>query len=120
MADAAFPRTVRLVRKAEIDEVFRRGRRVSCKMMRLHALPNGRDLPRLAVSVPKRIGNAVARNRWKRLLRESFRLNRDAFGSYDLLAIPGHPPGDLKRREVEQALLNLIRRIRLKEEKRAR
>lgn len=33
--------------------------------------------PRLGVTIPKKAGNAVMRNRWKRLIRESFRLSQD-------------------------------------------
>lgn len=43
-------------------------------------IPAGRTLPlrRLGVVAPRRIGNAVARNRAKRLIRESFRLRQEA------------------------------------------
>jgi ribonuclease P protein component len=42
-------------------------------------MDNGSGRRRLGLSVSSRVGNSVARNRIKRLLREVFRLNKDSF-----------------------------------------
>ena len=44
----------------------------------LYGLPNTTGYSRLGVTVSRRIGGAVGRNRVKRVLREIFRYNRDA------------------------------------------
>lgn len=111
--DRRYPGTERLRGQREIDAVFKRGRRVFGPHFRLHARPNGLAVSRFAVSVPGRVCNAVKRNRWKRLLRESFRLNKEAIGpGLDLVAVPTKPPGDLKRQEVEAVLIRLARKAR--------
>ena len=111
MAKQTLPRTARLVRKAEIDLAFRKGKRVSGPLLRVHVRPNELGMARMTVSVPKRLcPSAVKRNRWKRLLRESFRLNRAEFPAVDILAIPNRTPDELKRQDVEKALLALVKR----------
>ena len=46
-------------------------------MLTLYAVPNDLGYPRLGVSVGRTSGNAVVRNRLKRLMREAFRLSQD-------------------------------------------
>lgn len=111
--DRRFLKSERLTRKADIDACYRSGRRVSGRLMRLHARPNDLAVARLAISVPGRLCDAVRRNRWKRMVREAFRLNKEAIGvGLDLIVVPTRPPGDLKRMEVEAALLDVVRRVR--------
>lgn len=47
--------------------------------------PNNLDHPRLGIAVSKKLGNAVSRNKAKRILREYFRHNVAVFGDYDLV-----------------------------------
>lgn len=111
--DRRYLKQERLTRKKDIDEVYRRGRKWSAKILRIHARPNGLPHSRLAISVPTRVCNAVGRNRWKRMIRETFRLNKDAVGpGLDLIVVPSAPPGDLKQPQVQTVLLYLIGRQR--------
>jgi ribonuclease P protein component len=69
------PRRRRLSRSAEFERVYRQGRSKGNRFLVLYAFPRetpADDGPRLGLSVSRRVGGAVERNRVKRTLREAF------------------------------------------------
>lgn len=65
----------RLSRSAEFDRVFRQGRSLGNRVLVLYSFPRSEEGgPRLGLSVSRKVGGAVERNRVKRLLREAFEL----------------------------------------------
>jgi len=87
---------------AEFREVKRRGKRFADAYFSLSVLANHEAYPRLGLSIATRIfGTAVARNRIKRLTRESFRLNQYSLPPVDVTvsareAARQANPGDLR------------------------
>jgi ribonuclease P protein component len=68
------PKRGRLSRSAEFERVYRQGRSVGNRFLVLYTFPRAgaADGPRLGLSVSRKVGGAVDRNRVKRLLREAF------------------------------------------------
>jgi ribonuclease P protein component len=76
MKRLSFPKKKRLVSNSQFKDVMACGRRLSNGVLTLYMAQNDLEYSRLGVSVGKSHGNAVARNRLKRLMREAFRKNQ--------------------------------------------
>ncbi len=72
-SDERFPKSVRLVSQLDFDRVFHEGVVASDSVLVIHAVRGKQTWTRIGLSVSKRVGNSPIRNRWKRLIRESFR-----------------------------------------------
>lgn len=88
-----FGKSQRVVKSGEFTIAMRRGACAADGVLVMFAIKRGdafaTDPARLGVTIPKKTGNAVARNRWKRLIRESFRIQQDQMpAGYDLVVRP--------------------------------
>jgi ribonuclease P protein component len=72
----SFPKASRLLANSQFRFVLAKRLKAWDELLLLFARENGLDYPRLGISIGKSCGNAVVRNRLKRLLREAFRQNK--------------------------------------------
>ena len=89
MKPHGFPKSARLLRRADYRKVYSEGRRRNLDWLVAFLLPTGRADSRVGLTVPASLGGAVVRNRIKRRLREAVRRNRSAIGpGWDIVLQP--------------------------------
>ena len=77
----------------------------------------GRLTARLGVVTGKKVGNAVARSRARRLMRESFRLHqRELSGPVDLVLVARPSIAGKKLADVERDFLRVLRQAGIERE----
>jgi ribonuclease P protein component len=92
---------MKLSRSADFDRVFRHGRSHAGRELVLYVFPRGEsDGPRLGLSVSRKVGGAVERNKVKRLLREAFALEAARLpAGTDAVVVARHEANALAERE---------------------
>ena len=104
----------RLRQRSDIALVRRQGKGVKHRLGTLVFRPNSLPHTRFCFSASKRVGNAVQRNRAKRLMREAIRLNLAQIATgWDVLLIPRTHAATASFTDVEAAVLDLLKRARL-------
>ena len=122
----------RIARSADFDRVFRQGRSHANRWLVLHVFPRGvgapgeseqpateptaaaadEPLPRLGVSVGRKVGGAVERNRVKRTLREAFwALAPELPERHDFVLVARPEAAELARREGERGVERALREL---------
>jgi ribonuclease P protein component len=109
----------RLSRSADFERVYRQGRSHANRWLVLYAFPRAPEgEPRLGLSVSRKVGGAVDRNRVKRLLREAFSRRAEALADGQDVVLVARPDlKDLAEREgadgVARALDELVEKAGL-------
>ena len=106
-----FPRTLRLRRRVEFERALKDGRRATDQRITLWVAPNGLAHPRLGLVVGRKHGNAVRRNRLKRVLRCAFRLSQYDLPPGFVLVCAPRPGVDLELDGCRDSLLRLATRL---------
>lgn len=104
----AFARAQRLLKGAEYKAVFDGATvKVSDRHLLILAVPNHLPQPRLGLVIAKKhIKLAVERNRVKRLIRESFRLQQQNLPNLDIVVLARKGMGELDNQSLQQLLNN--------------
>ena len=105
-------KSLRLRSTGQFQKVFAARCSASDGTLILFAVSNELPHCRLGLSVSKKIGNAVVRNRWKRLIREAFRKSQSELpGGLDFVVIPQRNVDVRTVKHLEQSLKNLTAKI---------
>jgi ribonuclease P protein component len=103
---------LRLRSKLQFDAIYAGGRRIDDRFFALRVKPNGLTHPRVGLAVAvKTVGSAVARNRLRRLVRESFRLEQHALPAVDIVVAAKFPAREAPATALRASLATLWQRV---------
>ena len=109
MKKQSFGKEEKILKKKEFSDAYNRGQRVSSENFIVFLNPNRQGKLRLGITVSKKVGKAVQRNRIKRLLREFFRLNKERLPqAQDVVIVARKDTSSRKFEEVSRELKGLL------------
>jgi ribonuclease P protein component len=102
----------RLRSKPQFDAVYASGRRIDDRFFALRIKPNGLGFARIGLAVAvKTAGNGVRRNRLRRLMRESFRLEQHDLPAVDIVVAAKFPAAAAPAASLRASLATLWQRV---------
>ena len=97
-----------LKKNQDFQTVYRGGKSYANKYLVMYAMDSGREDTRIGISASKKVGNSVVRHRFARLVRESFRLNKDILeDGKDIIVVARVAAKDKNFDKIESAFLHL-------------
>ena len=114
MGDFSFSKKERLTKRPEFEKVLAEGKKNRVdKLCTVFSLPNPLDRKRLGIIASKKVGNALARNRVKRTIREIFRqVKHQIVPSTDIVVISGKGMVAESYKNIDEKLSNALLAIR--------
>jgi len=109
---SGFGPELRLRSKLQFDALYASGKRIDDRFFGLRVKPNGLGHPRVGLAVAvKTAGSGVARNRLRRLVRESFRLAQHELPAVDIVVAAKFPAREAPATTLRASLATLWQRV---------
>ena len=97
-----------LKKNRDFKTVYSNGKSRANKYLVMYVMDSGREDTRIGISASKKVGNSVVRHRFARLVRESFRLNKDILEEgKDIIVVARAAAKDKNFDKIESAFLHL-------------
>lgn len=102
--------TENIKKNEDFRNIYRTGKSYGNKYIVMYVKKNSSDKNRLGISVSKKVGNSVIRNRVTRLARESYRLSEySLLKGYDIVIVGRKNARNISYAEMESAFLHLVK-----------
>ena len=109
--------TVSLKENRDFRRLYNKGKTTVNSALAVYVRPNRLSKNRLGLTVGTKVGKAVCRNRVRRLIRESYRLQEDVLKTgYDLVIVARVKAGHMTFWQIDDALKSLFRKLGLYKE----
>ncbi len=113
-------KALRLTKNLEFINVYKSGRRISSPFFVMYIKKNDLGYSRLGVSVSKKVGKSVVRNKIKRQIKEIIRKNYDFINSgWDIVFSVKPTAVQLNYAHMEKEIISLLKRGRIYNDKKA-
>lgn len=100
----------RIKKQRDFQFVFKKGRSFANRQFVVYVKDNKEVSHfRLGISVSKKLGNAVTRNKIKRRIRNFFQTHKDELKSTDYVVIARQPVPNMEYKEIEKSLLHVLK-----------
>ncbi len=107
-----FQRPDRIVAHSDFEMLKAKGLKVQDRHLFAVFFPSSSGRTRIGMTITKRVGNSVTRNRIKRFIREFYRQNRNLLkGFWDINFIARHSAAKAPHEEIDACLVKLCRKI---------
>lgn len=100
----------RIKKNAEFQEIFKKGKSFANRQFVVYCLGKEEDYYRVGLSVSKKVGNAVVRNRIKRYIRQTFlEIHDQVYSKMDYIIIARNPAAKLDFHETKKSLEHVLK-----------
>lgn len=106
--------TLSLKSNAVFSRLYKKGDCLASGTLIMYYAPNDLSVCRMGITVGKKIGKAVKRNRAKRLIRESYRFFEDQTSGYDIVFVARTKTPEADFSEVKKDMAKLFRKSKMK------
>ena len=97
--------------------IYTNGRSFANKKLVMYYIKNNEEKLQIGISISKKVGKAVVRNRLRRLIKENIRLSENIKNGYSIIFLARVGADDLNFDTMKSSMNHILRKCELLEKK---